>query len=779
MRTFDCETTIWTAFKRKASPFSKENWVVTYATKDKGDPTVRETRFGHDRPGPGWFKDVLDGCALLVGFNLKFDILHAIATDNENHKAWMKWVAGGGKVLDVQLAEYLLNGMVQQDHYLSLDEVAPRYGGNVKIDEVKALWEAGVNTPDIEPALLSRYLCGGNDENGQWQDGDITNTEKCAIAQIARARTEGCLNKILLDMDSLIASIEMERNGMFVNRDRGEHIATELGEKVAALTLKLKDSIPADLPFDFNWGSRFHKSALIFGGQVMYEGLEYQLKDGTWVPEPGHAEQAFSQKDEVMCILARDDQHPQFKAGELVTLEAARICNWTVERYASGKNAGEIKTKKVKVDDYTKPKKRKTKYPYIFPRLAEPQKEWEGSDPGVYSTAADVIATLGVTTDIPFLRMFSELQALTKDLGTYYITTDEDGKQKGMLTLVDLDWIIHHSINHNATVTSRFSSSDPNLQNLPKDGKSIVKSLFESRWRDEGLIVQSDFTSLEVYVQAALSMSKLLIEDLRSGVDMHIVRASAVAGVTYEQAIAEYTADKSTWKKRRDNAKVFSFQRAYGAGNKKISDTSGMPMADVEKMAKAEDERYPEVADYNLAVEKSVRKTRVPTSIFVGHPDAPGVRCQLGRGYYRTPDGQKFVFTESPAPKYLLERGTIQSFSPTELKNYPTQGTGATWMKAAMGTAVREFYKRENFNGLALLVNTVHDAIYADAHKSVALEVAAVIDYAMTSATQKLRDLFSWDIPIDVPAVTTWGPNMMTETPIEGLAEAVKQLRIN
>jgi DNA polymerase-1 len=95
----------------------------------------------------------------------------------------MTWVAEGGQVWDCQLAEYLLEGMVQQAHMLSLDEVAPRYGGQLKFDEVKALWQAGVQTDDIEPKLLLRYLCGEGTDLG-----DVGNTLKIAQAQIARAR---------------------------------------------------------------------------------------------------------------------------------------------------------------------------------------------------------------------------------------------------------------------------------------------------------------------------------------------------------------------------------------------------------------------------------------------------------------------------------------------------------------------------------------------------------------------------------------------------------------
>src|SRR5690606_28711446 len=139
-----------------------------------------------------WFTKLLEGTLILVGQNIKFDILSALNDKehgNANRIAWMAFVARGGNVWDIQLAEYLLNGMTIADHMLSLDELAPRYGGNVKIDEVKALWEAGVNTPDIDRALLTDYLIGRTINRGEpderYEEGDIGNTE--LVFKIGRA----------------------------------------------------------------------------------------------------------------------------------------------------------------------------------------------------------------------------------------------------------------------------------------------------------------------------------------------------------------------------------------------------------------------------------------------------------------------------------------------------------------------------------------------------------------------------------------------------------------
>ena len=800
--TWDIETTIASSFKRKANPFDQRNWCVTHAFKHKGGG-VEEHRFGSSRPAAGWLVPVLKDTRLLVGFNIKFDLLHALQ-DADNLAAWMRYVADGGNVWDCQLAEYLLNGMAQSEHMLSLDEVAPRYGGNVKVDEVKALWAAGVNTHEIEPELLSRYLCGGKDENGVFQLGDIENTEKIALAQIARARQAGQLNSILLNMGALIFTVEAERNGMFVDKEEGMRLARELKVTVDAAVAGLAEYLPKDLPFDFNWASNKQKSALFFGGTVQYDCREYDLKDGstTWTAPPatGSAAYAYAQ---------RDEDHIQLVRGGTIERSLWEHLQWNPDGTDTeavynkgGKNAGEPKGKKVKVDDYTKPKGRVVKRDYTFAGYTKPQKKWEGSEPGFYSTSSAVIEELA-TSGVPFLKMYADLMAMSKDLGTYYYVKDEDGKESGMLTLVDEHGVIHHMLNMCSTVTARLSSSNPNLQNIPKGNKSDVKTIFKSRfgrwvtddfggvvWVSRGKVCQSDFSSLEIYVQANLTRCAQLIADLKAGLDLHVVRLAQKEHMDYAEVLKlakgwkEKAADGSVihhaavkeWDYKRTGAKVFSFQRAYGAGVKKIAQSTGMTEEETQALADAEDARYPEIPTYYADLTQQIKLTRKVCRT-VPHPELPGVICHIGTGHYRTPDGKLYSYIEQPSPEYLAKKGITSSFSPTEIRNYVVQGMGGEFAKAAMWLLVRAFYARGNFGGLALLVNQVHDAVYGDFEDSVAFEAAALLHACMTAASDLMEHWFNWRLDVPVPSDTSWGASMMEEHSIPGVEERAAVLR--
>lgn len=781
--SFDLETTIKAVLKRKANPFYNLNRIVAIGHKRKGDLTNTGRYFntGKDMDGEyfggapdGWLRDLLDCTQYAVGFNIKFDILHAICQGPRNRQAWIEYIDRGGMVWDCQLGEYLLHGMSQEYQMCAMDEVAPRYGGNLKDDAVKSLWISGVDTCDIDKTLLMDYLVGTNQTDDV---GDIGNTEKMFLGQLDAFRSRGGLRSALLNMGALCFTIEAEYNGMFVDKEWALEHAKKLEADLTIATTELESYIP-ELPAEltFNWNSRFHKSALIFGGDVKYVAKVPML-----APETG--QQQYVQKDEVHYVLDAGGTTPLAPVDNFEQLHLYSF-------YASGKNKGDYKTKKVKVDDLTKPKFRNEDMLFLFRGYTQGSERWESkSDPGVYSTAAEVIEELSLR-NIPFLRALAKRAEIHKDLSTYFITTNEQtGEQKGMLTLVGPDGVIHHKLNMVNTVTGRLSSSDPNLQNVSKgeydfetliEKGSQIKRAFISRYRS-GKIIQSDFTALEIYVQAILTQCLQLIDDLEAGLDMHCLRAEQAWGVaegkdyTYILAAAkdEKHPEHSKWKKLRGAAKVFSFQRAYGAGVAKIAATTGMTEEDVEKLVRAEAERYPELGAYIDRVVEVIKANRVSTSRFIPHPDVPGMTCQLGRSHFTTPDGKMYSFSESPSPKFIATRpasrgGTAQSFSPTEIKNYPVQGTGGEWAKASMYLSLRAFYRMyvtqpDRWLGQALLVNQVHDAVYVDAAEPIATEAAALLHASMLEASVYMEWWFKWPLPLGVPCETKMGDNMMEE----------------
>lgn len=782
----DLETTTHSLHGRKASPFHPDNWVVMAGWCTKVNPTTEGKRYRqHDqRALTDDFVNLLGQSNLLVGVNIKFDLLH-ILKDERALKHWMEWVAAGGNVWDCQLAEYLLQGMVQQAHMLSMNDMAAYYDEDTKVDEVKLLWEAGVPTEEIDPDLLARYLLGEDLKNpatGQVtgrREGDIGITRNIFVKQVKQAQASGQQRSIMLNMGSLLCSIEMERNGMYVDKAKGLTLAAELKDKLDAARVELEQYLP-DLPFKFNWGSRHHLSPLIFGGVVNYDSYEFDLAEGgVTYTEPEHGKGVYVQKDETHYILEDGTTMNQLWWEHCYHTEQGFADDENKARatFKGGKSMGEYKSKKVKVNDYTKPKGRSVKRPYTFPGFTKPEAAWASSTPGLWSVAGEVIDELVLNTTIPFLKVLGSVASMSKDLGTYFLVTDEkSGEQKGMLTLVGEDNVVHHSINHTSTVTGRFSASKPNLQNIPKGNKSAAKQMFVSRFAG-GHIVQSDFSSLEVYVQAILTGCKQLIADLRAGLDMHCVRLASKEHMDYDEVVKLCKGWKETlpdgtviehaaveeWDYKRTGAKVFSFQRAYGAGNPTIAKATGMPLEEVEALSAAEDARYPEIGLFFDDLGDRIVEHAKPTSQYIPHPDNPAVRVQLRVSRVATPDGKLYSYMTKPSMGWQLKKGILSTFSPTERMNYSVQGMGAEVMKAAMWLLVREFYRNKNWEGKALLVNTVHDAAYADIDPSLLSTVSPLIHACMEAASDFFAYFFRWDIPLPVPSDTVYGSDMGDE----------------
>lgn len=100
------------------------------------------------------------------------------------------------------------------------------------------------------------------------------------------------------------------------------------------------------------------------------------------------------------------------------------------------------------------------------------------------------------------------------------------------------------------TNTGRFSSSQPNLQQVPRD----MRAVFEA---PEGrLIGATDYSGIEVRVAAALAEDEVMIQAFREGQDIHTIVGAAGFGIPPEMVTKE----------QRQIAKAMSFTLLFGGG---------------------------------------------------------------------------------------------------------------------------------------------------------------------------------------------------------------------
>jgi DNA polymerase I-like protein with 3'-5' exonuclease and polymerase domains len=744
---FDRETENHEHRKRFSSPFYDKNWTVALGWKKQGDKQCSALYFPtkEDEKPLQIDKDV----SILVGHNLKFDLL--FGWEDPALKAFFK---RGGRIWCTQYAEYLLEGMHPDSHMTAMDQIAEKYGGRKKVDAVKAMWEAGFLTSQIDKDMLLDYLIGTKEEKRN--SGDIGNTELIFLGQIKRAMKLGMMTMIQARMDGLLATTEMEFNGLKIDVPEAARRMNIMESELAITEKELESYIP-ELPvgLTFNWNSNTHKSCLIFGGTVKYKKSARYIDEKTGK----YARKKATEEWPLFDGVAVNPNECVQRVGDDLVYHANTLKKQDV--FTSGKKKGAGRFKKVDV-----PGEFKTKiqdFFFEFPGYTTPDPKWQGAltdgqGDSIYSTNDEVITELG-SRDIPFLKAMAKRSALVKDLGTYYVRYDDKKKDyKGMLTCVlPGTHIVNHSLNHTNTVTSRLSSSNPNLQNIPRGETSEVKKMFISRF-DGGKMLEVDYSQLEVVVQGMLSGDKNLCQDLRDKVDFHCKRVSAWKKVTYDEAKKWCKDDKDPkypeWKVYRTNAKVFSFQRAYGAGANLISQYTGMPIDDVKDLIEAEEIMYPGVTEFNDIVEKTVKRNAEAFKDWAR--DGRVYR----RGHWQAPTGTMYTFRSYDAPDYLREKGVTDTFMPTEMKNYPVQGTGGEIVQIILGRLFRRFVETDNYGGLALMCNTVHDCVWFDFMPDVQEELCRDVKEIMESVPEVLKELYDMDVDVPFPVELEIGDNL-------------------
>ena len=133
------------------------------------------------------------------------------------------------------------------------------------------------------------------------------------------------------------------------------------------------------------------------------------------------------------------------------------------------------------------------------------------------------------------------------------------------------DGRIHCNFNQYGAKTGRFSSSDPNLQNIPSHNKDIRK-LFKAS--DGYVLMSSDYSQQEPKVMTQMCGDQKMIEAYKNGKDLYAEIASLAFNKPYSDCL-EFRPDGSTnpeGKERRSSAKSILLGILYGRGINSIAE---------------------------------------------------------------------------------------------------------------------------------------------------------------------------------------------------------------
>jgi len=183
----------------------------------------------------------------------------------------------------------------------------------------------------------------------------------------------------------------------------------------------------------------------------------------------------------------------------------------------------------------------------------------------------------------PFSRWLAALMVFNraeKYLGTYGET---------LLTKQKLAGRVYGRFNIAQAVTGRYSSSNPNLQNIPRN--PMVRRSFIAPPKTD--MVLADYSGIELRVLAEVSNDWQLKQDVIFG-DVHAESAITLFRVPADDFKARLKAKDPRAKEMRSKAKAFSFQLTYGAGNAALAVVLRCSDAEAGEFVEKWAERYPQ-----------------------------------------------------------------------------------------------------------------------------------------------------------------------------------------
>ena len=218
---------------------------------------------------------------------------------------------------------------------------------------------------------------------------------------------------------------------------------------------------------------------------------------------------------------------------------------------------------------------------FKFPIIKYTKDKKTNRDTDKPSTDENTLVELRLTVKDPespkaiFLDNLLELRGLKKMYTTYI---------EGWHDKVQDDDRIHGQFKIIGTTSGRLSSSEPNLQQIPKTSvdANIKKQLVAPKGK---LYMALDYSQAELRIMAHLSGDETYLEAFAKGQDPHLAIAANKYGVSYEEAnkayIDEQHPDYKLWKNRRKQAKQICFVIIYGIQKKLLAVKLSDPKAGI------------------------------------------------------------------------------------------------------------------------------------------------------------------------------------------------------
>ncbi len=325
---------------------------------------------------------------------------------------------------------------------------------------------------------------------------------------------------------------------------------------------------------------------------------------------------------------------------------------------------------------------------------------------GQYSTSAQVLEDLAaegheLPRKIVFWRQLSKLKSTYTDALPGFI--NQDTKR------------VHTSYSMASTSTGRFSSSDPNLQNIPirtEEGRKIRTAFIADKGNK---LVSADYSQIELRILAHIADIKQLRQAFADGLDIHAMTASEMFNEPIEGMDPMI----------RRRAKAINFGIIYGISAFGLANQLGISRTEASDYIKMYFERFPGIKDYMEATKEFARE----------------------HGYVETVFGRRAHYPEIKAPNPQM-----RAFNERAAINAPIQGSAADVIRRAM-VRMDDALAEDNLSAKMLL--QVHDELIFEVPEDEVDQTIELVSNVMEKASLPSLQL-AVPLKVDARAADNW-----------------------
>ncbi len=273
-----------------------------------------------------------------------------------------------------------------------------------------------------------------------------------------------------------------------------------------------------------------------------------------------------------------------------------------------------------------------------------------------------------------------------------------------------------------------------------------VKDHFVSRYGKEGILIECDWTGLEISGWGYLTQDPTLVNLLNSGKDMHRFIGAKVLDCKPEDITKE----------QRSKLKPANFTLIYGGTDWNLVNKDGLDPDLAKTVYDTFWNLFPVARMWSDNLMKQLDANAKPCDRL-----SPGGK-QVLESWYRGITGRKFFFYSYPdkISKFCAENRiyTPKGFKYAEGMNYQCQSfSTADIHMIALGLLFREAIKhRDKF----LMINTIHDSVLIDCRIEYLDFVCELVKNTMEKVIKRLEVLFNigYNVPlsIELKSGLTW-----------------------